>query len=60
MLINHLKTGQNVRVKYFLEEKNTFGKFFDATIRYIRMVSEGQFKGHYLVGLERLKLFKLP
>ena len=55
LLINHLKTGQNVKVQYYLEDRNKPGKIFEATVKYIRMVMEGQYKGHYLVGLEILK-----
>ena len=55
LLINHLKTGQKVMVKYYLENRDKAGKGFEATVKYIRMVNEGQFKGHYLVGLEKLR-----
>jgi len=55
LLMNHLKTGQNVMVKYYLEDRDTPGKAFNATVRYITMAKEGQFKGHYLVGLAILK-----
>jgi len=55
LLINHLKTGQNVMVKYYLEDRDKPGKVFEATVKYITMVNEGQFKGHYLVGLAILK-----
>ena len=55
LLINYLKTGQNIMVKYYLENRDKTGKVFEATVKYVTMVEEGQFKGHYLVGLEILK-----
>ena len=55
LLINHLKTGQNITVKYYLEDRFKPGKLFEATVRYIKLVREGEFKGHYLVGLQILK-----
>jgi hypothetical protein len=55
LLINYLKAGQNVMVKYYLEDRDKPGKGFEATVIYTTMVKEGQFKGHYLVGLEKLK-----
>ena len=55
LLINYLKTGQNVMVKYYLENRDKSGKGFEATVKYVTLVKEGQFKGHYLVGLEILK-----
>ena len=42
-------------VKYYLEDRDKPGKVFEATVKYITMVKEGQFKGHYLVGLAILK-----
>ena len=54
LLINHLKAGQKVLVKYYLENRDKAGKGFAATVKYIKMIKEGQFKGHYLVGLEKL------
>lgn len=55
LLINHLKTGQNVKVKYYLEDRDKPGKIFEATVKYLTKAKEGQFKGHYLVGLKILK-----
>jgi len=55
LLINHLKTGQNIMVKYYLEDRDKPGRLFEATVKYITKVKEGQFKGHYLVGLQILK-----
>ena len=55
LLINHLKIGQTVKVKYYLDDRNKPGKIFEATVKYITMQEEGRYKGHYLVGLETLK-----
>jgi len=51
LLINHLKPGQNLMVKYYLEERDNPGEVFKAKVKHITMVKEGQFIGHYLVGL---------
>ncbi len=52
LLMNHLKTGRTIRIRYFLESRDRPSKMFEATIKHITMVKEGQFKGHYSVGYE--------
>jgi hypothetical protein len=55
LLINHLKKGQKAMVKYFLEDRDKAAEIFEATVKHITKVEEGQFQGHYLVGLAVLK-----
>ena len=42
-------------VKYYLEDRNKPTEVFEAEVKYITKAKEGQFKGHYLVGLAILK-----
>ena len=42
-------------VKYYLEDRNKPTEVFEAEVKYITKAKEGQFKGHFLVGLAILK-----
>ena len=55
LLMNHLKSGQTIMVKYYFEDRHNSSDIFEAKIMHITLVKVGQFKGHYLAGLANLK-----
>jgi hypothetical protein len=55
LLVNYLKVRRNLMVKYYLEDREKSTEVFGAEVKYITKATEGQFKGHYLVGLAILK-----
>jgi hypothetical protein len=57
-MINHIKAGQTLNMKYFSAYK-TDPPAIKSEIKYITKPEEGRFKGHYLVGVfisEKLNL----
>ena len=50
-LINHLQIGQTLMIKYFFEDRSKPSETFQAEVKYITVVKEGRFKGHFSVGL---------
>ena len=55
LLMNHLKSGRTVMIRYFLESRDKPSKLYKATVKHITVINEGQFKGHSSVGLDILK-----
>ena len=53
-LLNHLQIGQDLKVKYFLEDRSKPSEMFQAKVKHITEVQEGRFKGYYLAGLSIL------
>jgi len=53
-LVNHLKTGQNLTVKYFLGDRSKPSEIVQAKVKHITEAKEGQFKRNYLAGLSIL------
>ena len=47
-----LKVGDTLNVKYYSVESAYTHEYLETTIRHITKDDEGRFKGHYLVGLE--------
>ena len=50
-LLNHLQIGQELKVKYYLEDRSRPSKTLQAKVKHITEVKEGRFKGFYLAGL---------
>ena len=53
-LLNHLQIGQDLTVKYFFEDRSKSSEIFEAKVKHITEVKEGQFKGYYFAGLSIL------
>ena len=53
-LLNHLQIGQDLKIKYFTENRSKTSEMLQAKIRHITEVTEGRFKGYYLAGLSIL------
>ena len=53
-LINHLRIGQDLKVKYFLEDRSKPSGMLQAKVNHITEVKEGRLKGYYLAGLSIL------
>ena len=53
-LLNHLQIGQDLKVKYFLEDRSKPSEMFQAKVKHITEVQEGRLKGYYLAGLSIL------
>jgi hypothetical protein len=53
-LLNHLLIGQELKVKYFFEDRSKSSEIFQAKVKHITEVKEGRFKGYYLAGLSIL------
>ena len=53
-LFGNLQTGQDLKVKYFFEDRSKPSEMFQAKVRHITEVKEGRFKGYYSAGLSIL------
>ena len=53
-LLNHLQIGQDLKIKYFMENRSKTSEMLQAKVRHITEVKEGRFKGYYLAGLSIL------
>ena len=53
-LLNHLQIGQDLKIKYFMENRSKTSEMLQAKVRHITEVADGQFKGYYLAGLSIL------
>ena len=53
-LLKHMQIGQDLKVKFFLEDRSKPSKMFQAKVRHITEVQEGRFKVYYLAGLSIL------
>ena len=50
-ILNHLKVGQKLKMKYWTDTRSEPRGFFTAQVQHISMPDEGQFQNHYLIGL---------
>ena len=50
-LLSNLQTGQDLKVKYFFEDRSKPSEMFQAKVKHITEVREGRFKGYYSAGL---------
>ena len=53
-VLNHLKTGQKLKMKYWSAKEPETTDLFEAKIEHITKQEQGRFKGHYLIGLSIL------
>jgi hypothetical protein len=51
VILNHLKVGQELKMKYWTDSRSEPGGFFKAQVKHISKQDEGQFKNHRLIGL---------
>ena len=51
-LLNYIKTGDILNVKYYFEEPLEKKELITTRIKHITKNNHGRYKGHYLVGLE--------
>ena len=54
-LLNHLKAGDILNLKYYTTDSSSPIKYLKTEIRHIRKDDKGRFKGLYLVGLSILE-----
>ena len=54
-LLNYMRVGESVKVKYYLEDRSESNSIHTAEIRHVTKVDEGRFNGHYCAGLSILK-----
>ena len=50
-ILNHLKVGQELRMKYWTDSRSEPKGYFKAQVKHVSKQDEGQFKNHYLIGL---------
>ena len=50
-VLNHLKVGDIVNMKYYKADSSMPGDYMRTEIRYITKDEEGRFKGHWKVGI---------
>ena len=50
-LLNHLKAGDILDMKYYAADSAVHTEFLKTKIRYISKDEKGRFKGHYLIGI---------
>ena len=50
-ILNHLKVGQELKMKYWKDIASEPEGFFKAQIKHITMPDEGKFQNHFLIGL---------
>jgi hypothetical protein len=53
-LFNHLQIGQDLLVKYFLEDRSKPSEMLQVKVKHVAEVKEGRFKGYYSAGLSIL------
>jgi hypothetical protein len=53
-LLKRMQIGQDLKVKYFLEDRSKTSERFQTKVRHITEVKEGRFKVYYLAGLSIL------
>ncbi len=54
-LLNHMKVGDVLNLKYYTTEASKSAEFFKTEIKHITRDERGRFKGVYLVGLSILE-----
>ena len=50
-ILKHLKVGQELKMKYWIESRSEPGGFFKAKVKHISKQDKGRFKNHVLIGL---------
>lgn len=50
-ILDHLKVGQELKMKYWTDIRSEPTGFFKAQVKHITKPDEGQFQNHYLIGL---------
>jgi hypothetical protein len=50
-ILNHLKVGQELKMKYWTDSRSEPRGYFKAQVKHISKQDEGQFKNYYLIGL---------
>ena len=50
-VLDHLKVGDIVKMKYYEADSSTPGEYLNTEIKHITKDEEGRFKGHYIVGI---------
>ena len=50
-LLSNLQIGQDLSVKYFLEDRSKPSEMLQVKVKHITEVTEGRFKGYYSAGL---------
>lgn len=51
LLLNHLRVGKTISVKYYLGDRSKAVGPFKATIAHLTQLEQGRFKGHFSAGL---------
>jgi hypothetical protein len=54
-VLNHLRTGDEIKARYTLINQRKPGDYVKTRIRYIIREQTGRFRGHYLVGLSMIE-----
>jgi len=54
-LLNYIRVGESVKVKYYLEDRSESNSIHSAEIRHVTAVKDGRFNGHYCAGFSILK-----
>ncbi len=52
--MNHINTGDIVKMKYYRADSSSPGKYLKTKIIHISKDEEGRFKGHHVVGIQIL------
>jgi len=55
VLLEHIKVGDVLRMKYYMNDLALPTEYLETAIRHISKDAEGKFKGHYLVGISILE-----
>jgi hypothetical protein len=53
-MINHLKIGQSLKIKFYSDDHPEFNGYFESEIKHITKIDKGRYNGHYLVGVRIL------
>jgi len=59
-VLNHLEVGNVLEMKYNPSNSSDLPEYLKTEIRHITKIEQGQFKGHYLVGMLILGSFIKP
>ena len=51
VILNHLKVGQELKMKYWTDSRSEPSGFFKAQVKHISKQDKGRFKNHSLIGL---------
>jgi hypothetical protein len=53
-LLNYMRVGESLKVKYFLEDRSESNAIHTAEIRHVTPITDGRFNGHCCTGLSIL------